>query len=413
MHTHPSHRTAVVLVGCYMMLQPLSTDLYVASLPGLTRTFDVTVATAQLTLSLFIAAFGAMQLVGGPLADRFGRHPVMLGGLVVYAAASLACALAPSIDALIAARFVQGLGCSTVVVVARAIVRDLYDPLAGARTMALASSLLGLGAIAGPMIGAALEVRFGFRAAFVLLSCVGVALVATTLWRLRETHHAREHDALRPARVARNMGAVLRSRAFVAYTIVGIGTYCGLFAFISGSSFVLIRVLGVPTSRFGFAFASCVVGYLLGTLACRRLLARRGLARALATGATCAAIAGALLVALAHAGVHHWLAIVAPVFVFMFAHGIIFPCAQSGAIGPFAQQAGTAAGLFGVLVMADAATIGALIGATHDGTVYPLVWTMAACAAIVVGGVFGLVLRLPAGTPMRAVPAPTAGSRIR
>jgi DHA1 family bicyclomycin/chloramphenicol resistance-like MFS transporter len=405
---HTTHRSAVVLVGLYLMLQPFSTDLYVASLPGLTRTFGVDVATAQLTLSMFIAGFGVMQLAAGPLTDRFGRHPALLGGLGVYLAASVACALAPSMDALIGARFVQGLGCSTVVVVARAIVRDLYDPLAGARTMAQASTLLAFGAIGGPIVGAALEVRFGFRAAFVLLSCVAALLVFATVRRLRETHHARDRDALRPSRMLPRMRAVLRSREFVAYTIVGVGTYCGLFAFISGSSFVLIRVLGVPTSRFGLAFASCVVGYLLGTLACRRLLAAHGLAHALRAGAACAAIGGALLVALAHAGVHHWLAVVLPVFVFFFAHGVNFPCAQSGAIGPFPHNAGTAAGLFGVLVMAAAAATGALIGATHDGTVFPLAWTMAACAALVAIGVYALVIPLA-----RGVASAAGASRVR
>src|SRR5512137_3121089 len=115
-------RATVVLVGCFLMLQPLATDFYLASLPGLTRTFAASIPTVQLTLSVFILAFGTMQLVIGPLSDRIGRRPVILGGLALYLLASFACALAPSIELLIAARALQAVGCCAAVVVARAIV---------------------------------------------------------------------------------------------------------------------------------------------------------------------------------------------------------------------------------------------------------------------------------------------------
>ena len=159
-------RAAVGLVGCFLMLQPMSTDFYLASLPGLTQTFAASVATVQLTLSVFIIAFGMMQLVIGPLSDRLGRYPVTIAGIALYAAASVACALAPSIEWLILARFFQAIGCCTAVVVARAVVRDVFDPLAGAKVLAQASTLLAIGPLFGPILGSFLEVRFGFRAIF-------------------------------------------------------------------------------------------------------------------------------------------------------------------------------------------------------------------------------------------------------
>src|SRR5512134_2739136 len=183
-------RTLVVLIGCYLMLQPVSTDLYLASLPGLTRTFSASIATVQLTLTVWVAAFGTMQLFAGPVSDRFGRFPVLVAGLALYVAASLGCALAPSIEALIAMRFLQAIGCCAAVVVARAIVRDVYDPLAGAKVLAQASAVLSIGPLVGPVLGSMLEVRYGHRAAFLAQMLIATALLAVTLLRLAETNRA-------------------------------------------------------------------------------------------------------------------------------------------------------------------------------------------------------------------------------
>jgi DHA1 family bicyclomycin/chloramphenicol resistance-like MFS transporter len=387
-------RAMVVLVGFLLMLQPVSTDLYLASLPGLTRTFAVSIATAQLTLSVWVAAFGAMQLVAGPMSDRHGRRPVLTGGLALYAAASVGCVLAPTIELLIAARLFQAVGCCAAVVVARAIVRDVFDTRSGAQALAQAYTVLAFGPILGPVLGSFLEVRFGHRAAFVALALFAAALLATTLAKLAETNRHLDPAAMRPRALAANYRRVLRSADFRAYTLVACASYGGLFAFISGSSFVLIRVLGVPTAYFGFGFAFCVCGYLLGTIICRRLLSRMNVLRTLRVGAALALGGGAAMAVLAVAGVHHWAAVLGPGFVYFLAHGINFPCVQAGSVAPFARLAGAAAGLFGFLVMVVAAMTGAWIGASHDGTAHPLVLTMTAHAVIVFVTVYGWVARL-------------------
>ena len=388
------NRAIVALIGCCLMLQPVSTDLYLASLPGLTKTFAVSITTVQLTLSAWVAAFGAMQLIAGPLSDRFGRHRVLTAGLGLYIAASIACAFAPSIAVLIAERVVQAIGCCAVVVVARAIVRDVYEPIAGARALAQASTILAIGPIVGPIVGSLLEVRYGFRAAFVAHAVLASALLAATLAKFRETNRDPDRTAIRPRVLVGNYALVLRSPEFLAFTLVGCASYGGLFAFIAGSSFVLIRVLGVPTAQFGLAFAFCVCGYLVGTILCHRLLSRMGVARALKAGAAVALASGATMAALAVAGIHHWAAVLGPGFVFLLAHGINFPCAQAGSVAPFRRNAGAAAGLFGFVVMCVAAMTGVWIGASHNGTVYPLALTMAAFAAVLFATVFGWVARL-------------------
>lgn len=390
-----SDRTAVVLIGCFLMLQPLSTDFYLASLPGLTQVFATSITTVQLTLSVFILTFGVMQLVVGPLSDRYGRMPIILGGLVLYIAATIGCALAPTIDHLIAARFFQGVGCCAAVVVARAIISDVFDPLAGAKVMAQASTLLAIGPLFGPVLGSWLEVRYGFRAIFAVVAVFAALLLFATARRLVETNARPDPAATRPRTLVANYARILRSPHFLAYALVGATSYGGLFAFISGSSFVLIRVLGVPTENYGYCFSVSVLGYLVGTIACRRLLARIGMVPALRLSSAITVASGLTMAGLAAAGVNHWAAIVLPQIVYMFAHGINFPCAQAGAVTAFPRQAGAAAGVLGFLTMAVAATVGWWIGISNDGTVIPLTYTIGV-AALAVGAVaWGWVGRLP------------------
>jgi MFS transporter, DHA1 family, multidrug resistance protein len=390
------NRTLVGLIGCCLMLQPISTDLYLASLPGLARTFDASFATVGLTLSLWVAAFGSMQLVGGPLSDRYGRRPVLIAGLALYVASSICCALAPSIAVLIAARCAQAVGCCAVVVVARALVRDVYDHASGTRALAQASTIVAIGPIVGPILGAFLEVRFGFRGAFVTQTLAAAALLAAIVRLLGETNRHRAPAATRPSMLVANYASVLRAREFRAYTLVGSASYGGLFAFISGSSFVLIRVFGVPTAWFGIAFAFTVCGYLAGTILCRYRLSRMSVQRTLRAGASLALAAGLSMAGLAAAGVHHWAAVIGPGFVYFLSHGINFPCAQAGSVAPFPRQAGAASGLFGCIVMAVAALTGTWIGASYNGTVYPLAFTVAAFALLLFATVSLWVPRLHA-----------------
>jgi DHA1 family bicyclomycin/chloramphenicol resistance-like MFS transporter len=374
--------TLLWLVTACLMLQPLSTDLYLASLPGLAADFAVTPAAVQRTLSLFVFGFGSAQLVSGPLSDRFGRRPVLIGGLSVYLLSGLACALAASLDWLVAARFVQAVGCCTAVVVARAIIRDAYAPAEGARVLAKASSMLSLAPILGPILGGYLQVTFGWRAAFVTLAIAG-AMVWIAAWRsMKESNKKPNPDAMRPGNLIRTYPGVVRTPAFWAYALPGAISYASIFVFISGTPFVLIKILGVPTQYYGYLFAFGVCGYLGGTLICRRLLGSIGVARVLALG-TAVGLAGGLgFLLLVLAGVSHWTLVVVAQFVVMTAHGINFPCTQSGSLAPFPEKAGAAAGLFGCLVMYAALAAGTWVGGSHDGTLLPLASISATVAVI-------------------------------
>ena len=385
--------TVVALTAGLSMLQPLSTDLYLPTLPAIAAHFDASVATVQWTLSAFIAVFGLWQLVAGPLTDRYGRYPLIAAGATVYALASALCMLAPSIAVLVAGRALQGLGASTCLVGARGFVRDLYTPSEGARVIAGAATIMSFAPLLGPIVGAQLANAFGWRAAFAALAVFALALALFAALRLKETNTRRNPHALAPGPMLRTYGQVLRSPAFRAYAFAAAATYGGLFAFISGSPFVLMRTLGQSATAYAFSFSTMVAGYLVGTLACRRLLPRQGMQRTIAAGALLQAAAGVAMAALALAGVHAPPAITVPMFFYGLAHGIVQPPSQSGAVAPFPHNAGAAAALLGVVMMLIAAAVGAWIGASYNGTVYPLTLTIAACSLATALVAFTLVRR--------------------
>ena len=382
-----AHAPVLALIIGFLMLQPLSTDLYLASLPSLATVFGVPASTVQLTLSMFVAGFGGAQLIIGPLSDRHGRRPVLLAGLALYVGASLLCAAAPGIDLLIVARFLQALGCCSAIIIARAIVRDAYAPNDSAGVIARASSWLSLAPLLGPILGSYLQITFGWRAAFVVHAILGACLLGAVMLRLPETNAYKNPRATELAGLLDNFRLVLGARQFWANALPGALSYGAIFAFISGSSLALIGVLQVPTAWFGYGFAFGVSGYLGGTILCRHLLSRFGQEPTRRIGAAASLAAGALFLAALLLGAGHWTLVVAAMFVTMGAHGINFPLAQSGAVTPFPQQAGTAAGLLGALAMAVAFLVGTVTGATFDGTLTPLALIVCALGAAIFASV--------------------------
>ena len=392
-----THAPVLALVACFLMLQPLSTDLYLASLPSLGAVFGAPAATVQLTLSMFVIAFGGAQLVIGPLSDRYGRRLVVIGGLSLYVLASVLCALAPSIELLIAARFVQALGCCSAIIIARAIVRDAYAPEDAPKVVARASTWLSIAPITGPILGSYLQVTFGWRAAFVALSLLSAAVLAAAILRLPETNQHKNPHATELAGLAANWRLVLGSREFWAYALPGALSYGSIFAFISGSSPVLIGILQVPVAWFGYCFAFGVSGYMGGTILCRRLLSAFGPAITLRIGSTMSLAAGALFLAAVGFGHAHWALVTMAIFLTMLAHGVNFPVSQSGSVTPFPKQAGTAAGLMGALYMSVAFAVGTAVGASYNGTVYPL-----AVIACTLGAAIFVSVRLVAAGTLKA-----------
>jgi len=376
---------AVLVLALLLSIQPVTTDLYLPALPALTLDLQAPVASAQLTLSALLLAFGGSQLVWGPLSDRFGRRPVLLAGLGLYVAASVGSAAAPGMEALILWRIAQGVAMGAVVMAARAIVRDLYAPLAGARAMSRALTGLGLIACLCAPLGGALTEWLGWRAALSALAVFGAGTLALVALRLPETLARRNPHALRPATLWRTWRTVLGHPTFWAFSLLTTASYGGLFTFLASSPFIFIEVLGTSRTHFGLALLSTAFAYLLGTLLCRRLLERLGLRRTVAAGAVLSATAGVLLVALALAGWRSPWALLLPFYLYMLGHGVHQPCGQTGAVGPFPQAAGVASALNGFMMMLAAFGIGRWLGWRLDGSIWPLVqgvafWALALAA---------------------------------
>lgn len=383
----------VLLLTLLLGIQPITTDLYLPALPTLTRDLDTSVAAVQLTLSALIIAFGIAQLVAGPLADRFGRRPVLLWGLSCYAAATLLGAAAPSVEWLIAWRVVQGAAMAAAVTCGRSIVRDLFEPHEGARVLARALTGLGVIAMLSPIIGGMLAQWIHWRATLVAMAVFGAATLAVVALHFEESVPRRNPLATRPAPLLAAWRQILAHPTFRAWALLSMATYGGLFVILAASSFVYIDVLGLSKVGYGAMLAVNSLSYLLGTLLCRRLLASRGLARTVRVGGMLTLAGGVSMVGLALAGLHTPWAVALPQALYAAGHGIHQPCGQAGAIGPFPEKAGTAASLSGFLMMVVAFGVGLWVGRSLDGTVMPLAIGVGTASVVVATLAWTLVQR--------------------
>jgi DHA1 family bicyclomycin/chloramphenicol resistance-like MFS transporter len=381
------------MLALFLGLLPVTTDLYLPGLPALAAEFGGAVGQAQLTLSGLILAFGFGQLLLGPVSDRVGRRPVLLTGLGVYVVGSVCSALATGMEALIFGRVLQGIGLAASVVCGRAMVRDLYDPLRGTLVMSRAQSGLGLFALGSPVLGGVLAGTLGWRWALAATGIVAAVALALVVWRLPETLAQRNPRALEPARMAGTWAQMLRQPVFLAWSLLLMFTYGGLFTFLASSSFVYIEVLGTSRPVYGLFLASASVSYLAGTFACRRWIAAHGIARTVRRAAAFSLAGGLGMAALSLAGVTSPWAICLPQLVFNFGHGVHQPCGQAGVVGPFPQAAGAASALSGFMSAAAAFLIGLWLGQAIDGTVFPLTLTLALFSVLTAAVAWTLVQR--------------------
>jgi DHA1 family bicyclomycin/chloramphenicol resistance-like MFS transporter len=373
---------AALAIALLLGLQPVTTDLYLPALPSLASALGAPMAAAQLTMSLVLLAFGIGQLLMGPLSDRYGRRPVLLGGLALHALASVGATGAPGIEALIAFRALQGLGLAASVVCARAMVRDLYEPHEGAHVMTWALSGLGVLALASPLLGGWLTAHVGWRAPLGAVATIALATLVFVAWRVPETTRQRDPQALRAGPLVHALTGVLRHPAFRAWASLVSATYGGLFLLLAGSSFVYIGVLGLSPWHYGLAMASASLSYLAATFYCRRLLVNHGLAGAVRRGALFTLAGGLGMGALAWAGSRDVALVLLAHWLYNFGHGIHQPCGQAGAVGAFPRTAGVASALAGFMLALVAFAVGLWLGQALDGTLQPLGFGLAFFAVL-------------------------------
>ena len=287
----PDTFALTALLGTLTGIGVLSVDMYLPSLPDIGRGLRAPAAQVQLTLSSYLVGFAIGQVIYGPLSDRSGRKPVLIGALVLFTVASIACAAAPTIELLIAARFFQALGGAGASVLARAIVRDLYEGPRAGKELSLMGSVMALAPIVAPFAGGVLQTFFDWRSNFVALVVVGCAAIAVVWWLLPETLRMRAPEPVSVRSMARVFGTLAQNRVFLAFLGISSLSYMALFAWLSGASFVLQDFHGLSPIGFAWAFAVGSIGYLTGTIIAARVVTRLGIDRTIGYGC-CGLVAG-------------------------------------------------------------------------------------------------------------------------
>jgi DHA1 family bicyclomycin/chloramphenicol resistance-like MFS transporter len=390
---HPKSLAVGALLTFLIALGQISNSIYIPSMPALVKAFDTGMEQVNLTFTVFLVGFAISQIVYGPFSDRFGRRRVLLGGLVLYFVASVACTISFTIEILITARFAQAVGACAGPVMTYAIVRDVYERKHAARVLAYINVAFAISPAIMPLIGGYLQAWFGWRANFLFLSAVaGSAFLAVWLM-LNETITQSDPRATRPSRIALTFVMLLRSPEFLGHMLSVAFIFAGLMAYQASSSFLFINTLGLSPERFGLLSAFIVVGYLTGTLAAGRWTLRFGIESLVMAGTLLALTGGVAMAAIALTGHLSVAAIIGPMMLYMAGMGLVMPNAIAGAMGPFPQVAGTASALLGFCQMAIAAAASLVVGWMSQRSQLPLALAITVSAAIAATAFTALVWR--------------------
>ncbi len=361
----------ILLLGSLTAFGAVTIDLYLPTLPAIARDYGTSAAAVQLTLSTFFVGMALGQLFFGPLSDRIGRRPTILIGCAVYVAASLFCALAPTIEALVVGRFFQALGCCAAMVTCRAIVRDRYDHRDSARIFSLLMLVLAIAPLLAPTVGGWIAAAAGWHAVFYAFVAVGVAISAAVGLRLDESRSAATAQAARGQDVLSAYARLLAHKRLIGYLLVGAANGATLFSYIAASPDLVVNSWGFSESQFGLVFAAIAVGVVGSSQVNRLLLKHRSPDAILAWATLGAAAAGVALwlVALFDAPVP---VVLAAVFVALSSNGLIAANASAGALNVDPLRAGAISGLMGGINFGMGAAASALAAAMYDGTARPL-----------------------------------------
>jgi len=381
----PSTVRLIVVLGSVNAIGPLSIDMYLPSFPEISRALGSSASSVQLTLTACVAGLALGQLVLGPLSDRLGRRLPLIAAMATYAVASLLCATASSVGMLIAFRFVQGLAGAGGIVIARAVVRDLRTGAAAARLFSSLLLVTGLAPILAPLLGGQLLALTAWEGVFVALSILSALLAVLVATALPETLPAERRTTDGLGRTVQTMGRLLRNRTFLGHGLTSGLIFGALFAYISGSSFVLQGIYGMSPQLYSAAFAMNGLGLIAGSQINARLVERVGPRRLIRFGLACVVTSAiVLLVVVAVGGLSVW-ALLAPMFVIVSCLSFILPNATALALADQAGVAGTASAVLGLIQFLVGALAAPLVGVAGPETAVPMGVVMVALAFGAVG----------------------------
>lgn len=350
----------IYILAAIIALGPLSVDLYLPAMPAMRSFFSTDVSAVQMTLSSYLLGFSLFHLLCGPLSDRFGRKPVLAGGLLLYIVMSYFCATAETIEQLIMFRFFQAMGACCAPTLGRAIVRDVYSSEDAVKALAYVSSLMAIAPVIAPSIGGVIVKFYDWTMTFYILMVAGAVAFLLSVFAIPES--LPERQTLHPANIIKNYAALFSHRLFMGHVLTASFLYSCAFSFLSGASFILIDFFKVPAEFFGLYFLFIVFGYIAGNLFTAKVAHAWPVQKLYWTSMLISTASALLMVVAALLEIYYPLLYVAPVFFSTLAIGLMLPKAMAEALKPFAHMAATASALMGFIQMSIAAFAGWLVG---------------------------------------------------
>jgi DHA1 family bicyclomycin/chloramphenicol resistance-like MFS transporter len=378
MHTGMLRNAAIL--GLLSAVGPFAIDMYLPAMPAIATGLGADIAQVQMTLTAFFVAFGLAQLVYGPWADHSGRKPPLFFGLTLFIAASVGCALASSIGVLVGWRFAQGLGAAVVMVVPRAIIRDLHTGHQATRLMAMIMLVISVSPMLAPLAGSGIIALTGWRGIFVVL-CVaaGVSLLMTG-FLLGETLRPENRVRVNVRSLLSGSRELLGDRGFMGLTFIGGFGMASFFVFIASASFVYTRAYGLSPTGFSLAFAINAIGFFAASQTAAGLGQRYGARRVVFLGTAGFALSAVTLLVLVLAGFASLPIVVAGLFCGNAFLGLVIPTTMVMALDDHGDKAGLASSLGGTLQMLAGGAMIVAVGPFFDGTILPMVTAIALCA---------------------------------
>jgi MFS transporter, DHA1 family, multidrug resistance protein len=377
-------RGLIWMLGSITALASLSVDLYLPGLPELTRSLHATASAGQLTLTSSVLGIAVGQFVAGPISDSRGRRPLVVWGLVGFITMSALCGVSPTVWVLIVARFVQGICAGTAIVVARAIVRDVYDGSRAAKKFASLIAIQGISPIVAPLIGAQVLAISSWRGVFVALMVIATLMLASAGRLLPETLALDRRQERNPSNAARILVELVTDRRFAPFLVSLAFATGAMFCYLSGASFALENVYGVSPQAFGVLFAVNAVGLGVMVQVSRRLVEKTGPELLFQSGVKGMVVgaAGTLIVSVAHAGI---VLQAGSFFVLLSSMGLVVPNGTAAAMAARPDTLGSASGLLGLFQYTVGAGVAPLVGLGGADNAVPMGIVMASCAAISLG----------------------------
>lgn len=372
----------ILILGLLSAIGPFSIDMYLPGFPSIANDLHTSVDMVAYTLASFFVGVCIGQLICGPLLDRYGRKGPLYIGMSVYILASLGCAFSISVEMLIAFRLLQALGGCVTMVAPRAIIRDLFPVHESAKIFSMMILILGVSPIIAPTVGSLLIAGLGWYSVFIVLAIISLIVLLGVIFLMPESRQPDPTFSLKASDILSSFGSVMRNRQFFMYTLSGSLASAGLFAYLAGSPFVLLKLHGVTEQQYGFIFAIIASGLITASQLNNLILKNYNSIQIVRFTLIIQTLIGVVLFAGVAFNVIGLYEIVFLIFLFLSCQGFNFPNSAALSMEPFEKEAGSASALMGAIQMGFGALAAATVGLLNATSALPMTGVMAFCSLV-------------------------------